>query len=78
MIGGTDRASTVRALVRGESTVAFEKALQDARTAEDSQTNPISVENVNFFLSPVTETVFWHQALDIGLHYQYSLHLRLL
>jgi hypothetical protein len=32
MTGGTDRASTVRALVCGESAVAFETALQDART----------------------------------------------
>jgi hypothetical protein len=47
MTGGTDRASTVRALVRGESVVAFETALQDARIAEDGQIIPISVENVN-------------------------------
>ena len=32
MGGGTDRASTVRALVRGESLTAFEAALQTART----------------------------------------------
>ena len=37
MTGGTDRASTVRALVHGESAVAFETALQDARTAEEGQ-----------------------------------------
>jgi hypothetical protein len=44
MTGGTDRASTVRALVRGESAVAFETALQDAKTAEDGQISPISVQ----------------------------------
>jgi hypothetical protein len=43
---GTDRASTVRALVHGESAVAFEAAFQDARTAEDGQISLISVENV--------------------------------
>ena len=64
MTGGTDRASTVRALVRGESAVAFETALQDARTAEDGQISPISVENVNQALSAVTETVFPHRALE--------------
>jgi hypothetical protein len=63
MTGGTDRASTVRALVRGESAVAFETALQDARTAEDGQISPISVENVNQALSAVTETVFPHPSI---------------
>jgi hypothetical protein len=60
MTGGTDRASTVRALVHGESAVAFETALQDARRAEDNQISPISVENVNQALNAVTETVFPH------------------
>jgi hypothetical protein len=64
MTGGTDRASTVRALVRGESAVAFETALQDARTAEDGQISPISVENVTQALNAVTETVFPHRALE--------------
>jgi hypothetical protein len=64
MTGGTDRASTVRALVRGERAVAVETALQDARTAKDGQISPISVENVNLSLSAVTETVFPHQALE--------------
>jgi hypothetical protein len=64
MTGGTDRASTVRALVHGESAVAFETALQDARIAEDGQISPISVEHVNQSLNAVTETVFPHQALE--------------
>ena len=64
MTGDTDRASTVRALVRGESAVAFETALQDARTAEDGQISPISVKNVNLSLNAVTETVFPHRALE--------------
>jgi hypothetical protein len=61
MTGGTDRASTVRALVRGGSAVAFETAFQYARTTEDGQISPISVENVNLSLNAVTETVFPHQ-----------------
>jgi hypothetical protein len=64
MTGGTGRVSTVRALVRGESAVAFETALQDARTAEEGQISPISVENVNLCLNAVTEAVFSHRALE--------------
>jgi hypothetical protein len=58
MTGGTDMASTVRALVRGESAVAFETALQDARTAEEGQIKPISVKHVSQALNAVTESVF--------------------
>jgi hypothetical protein len=64
MIGGTDRASTVIALMHGECAVAFETSLQDARTAEDGQISPISVENINQSLSAVTETVSPHRALE--------------
>jgi hypothetical protein len=64
MTGATDRASTVRALVCGECVVSFETALQDARTAEEVQISPISVEHVNQSLNAVTETVFPHQALE--------------
>jgi hypothetical protein len=64
MAGGPDRDSTVRTLVYGESAVAFETALQDARTAEEGQTSPISVEHINQALNTVTETVFPHQALE--------------
>jgi hypothetical protein len=54
----------VKRLSNRESAVAFETALQDARTTEDGQISPISVENVNLSLSAVTETVFTHQALE--------------
>jgi hypothetical protein len=64
MAGGTDRAYTVRALVHGESTVAFEIALQDGRTAEEGQTSQISAESVNQALNAVTETAFPHRALE--------------
>jgi hypothetical protein len=64
IVGGTDRASTVRALLSGQSSVAFETALQDAMTAEEGQTSPISVEHVNQSLNAVTETVFPHKALE--------------
>ena len=64
MAGGTDRASTVRALVRGESSVAFETTLQGTRTEEGDQTSPISAEHVDEDMKAVTETVFPHQALE--------------
>jgi hypothetical protein len=35
MTGDTDRASTAQALVCGDSAVAFETALQDARITAD-------------------------------------------
>jgi hypothetical protein len=35
MTGGTDWASTVHAVVKGESGVSFETALQDARSDEE-------------------------------------------
>jgi hypothetical protein len=65
MTGGTDRASTVRALVRGESAVAFETALQDARTAEGGEISANQCGNhVQQALKAVTETVFPHRALE--------------
>ena len=64
MTGGTDRASTVRALVRGESAVAFETALQDARTNEEGEMVTISLYSVNKALEAVTHTVFPYHALE--------------
>jgi hypothetical protein len=39
--GGIDRASTLRALVRGEDAVAIETNLQDARKPEEDETSPM-------------------------------------
>ena len=64
MTGGTDRASTVRALVRGESAVAFETALQDARTNEDGEMVTISLDSVNKALEAVTHSAFPYHALE--------------
>jgi hypothetical protein len=64
MTGGTDRASTVRALVRGESEVAFETALQDARVTAEGEIVPISTDHVQEAFKTVTETVFPHCALQ--------------
>ena len=62
MNGGTDRASTVRALVRGESLTSFETALQDARTNEAGEELPITPDNVKMALDAVATTVFPHRA----------------
>ena len=63
--GGTDRVSTVRALVRGESLTAFESALQDARMNEAGEEEEITMEHVKIALEAVTTTVFPHRALEI-------------
>jgi len=65
MTGATDRTSTVRALVRGESGVSFETALQDARTDDQGVVQTITVEHVQTALKAVTASVFPHRALEI-------------
>jgi hypothetical protein len=65
MTGGTDKASTVRALVRGESAVSFETALQEARTGNNGTVNPITAEHVETALRAVTASVFPYRALEI-------------
>ena len=65
MTGGTDRASTVRAVVKGESGVSFETALQDARSDEEGVViNNITTDHVTAALNAVTVTVFPHRALE--------------
>jgi hypothetical protein len=66
MSGGTDRAATVRTLVKGESAVTFEAALQDARkTTEDGPLASINIDNINLALEAVKASVFPHRALEI-------------
>ena len=65
MAGGTDRTSTVRALVQRESGVSFETALQDARTDAQGVEHPPTPENVQTALKAVTASVFPHRALEI-------------
>ena len=62
---GTDRASTVRALICGESATAFEAALQDARVNEEGVEQPITVEHVQQALDAVAITVFPNRVLEI-------------
>jgi hypothetical protein len=67
MTGGTDRASTVRALVRGENVVAIETALQDAKITTVGETVPISTDHVKEAIKTVTETLFVHPVLETQL-----------
>ena len=62
--GGTDRSSTVRALLKGESLTAFESALQDARTDEDGTVAAITADHVKTAMEAVAQTVFPHRALE--------------
>jgi len=63
--GGTDRASTVRALVRGESLTAFEAALQTARTDAAGVEAQLTQAHVQTALDATAVTVFPHRALEI-------------
>jgi hypothetical protein len=65
MTGGTDRASTVRALVRGESAVAIKTALQDARVIAEGETVVINSDHVQEAFKAVTDTVFPQRALEL-------------
>ena len=63
---GSDRAATVRSLVKGESATAFETALEDARLGEEGEEEqPISEDDVEKALEAVATTVFPHRALEI-------------
>ena len=58
---GSDRAATVRLLVKGESATAFDTALEEASsTNEGAKEGVISEDNVEMALNAVATTVFPH------------------
>jgi hypothetical protein len=67
--GGTDRASTARALLRGESLTSFEASLEEARRnkVDGVAGAPLAIESemVNTAMTAVATTVFPHHALEI-------------
>lgn len=65
IIGGADRAATFRAVLRGESLVAFDAALDDCRRDDDGMLQQISPEIVEATLKLVAQDVFPHRALEI-------------
>ena len=63
---GSDRAATVRSLVKGESATAFDTALEEASsTNEGAEEGVISADNVEVALNAVATTVFPHRALEM-------------
>ena len=62
---GSDRAATVRSLVKGESATAFEAALEESRINEGAEEQPITEDDVERALNAVASTVFPHRALEI-------------
>ena len=62
---GSDRAATVRSLVKGESTTAFEAALEEVTTNEGAEDQSISADDVEKELEAVATTLFPHRALEI-------------
>jgi hypothetical protein len=68
IMGGTDRASTARALLRGESLTSFEASLQEARINDDKEDGallPIEAAMVDTTLTAIATTLFPHRALAI-------------
>ena len=64
MTGGTNRAATVRAVIRGESASAFEAVLQEARTNAAGDELAINALHVATALKGVMSLVFPHRALE--------------
>jgi cob(I)alamin adenosyltransferase len=65
MTGRTDHASTMRALVREESAIAFEATLDKAMSDVDGVATCTTTEHVATALQAVTSTVFPFQALEM-------------
>jgi hypothetical protein len=70
IMGGTDRASTARALLCGESLTSFEASLEEARRNDDNDEEdgaplPIDIAMVDDALTAVAITVFPHRTLEI-------------
>ena len=64
--GPTDRISTIKTLLKGESLTAFSVALEDARRPEgnDAALLPLSNELIAAAMAAVSRTVFPHRALE--------------
>jgi hypothetical protein len=66
--GGTDRASTAKALLHSESLTSFKASLEEARRNNDEEDGallPIDAAMVDTVLAPVAITVFPHRALEM-------------
>jgi hypothetical protein len=66
--GPTDRTSTIRALLKGESLTAFDTALEDVRVDPDPNVQalvPLTVDHIGQAMDNVATAVFPHRALEI-------------
>ena len=63
--GATDRMSTIRALVRGESGVTFDAALAAARLDDQGVEQVLTTDHVKTALDAVALSVFPHRALEV-------------
>jgi hypothetical protein len=63
--GPTDRAATIAAILKGDSRIAFDTALEDARIDEDEDVPvPMTLEHIETSLRAVTDIVFPFRALE--------------
>jgi hypothetical protein len=66
--GPSDRTSTIRALLKGESLTAFETALEDVQVDLDPNANALqalTIEHIGRAMDQVSNAVFPHCALEI-------------
>jgi hypothetical protein len=64
----SDRTSTIRALLKGESLTAFKTALEDVRVDPDTNVNALqalTIEHIGRAMDQVSNAVFPHRALEI-------------
>ena len=63
--GPTDRVATMKSVLKGESLIAFDAALEDARQGPDDEVLPVTLEHIDEAIEAVGETVFPHRALEL-------------
>jgi hypothetical protein len=64
----SDRTSTIRALLKGQSLTAFETALEDVQVDPDPNANALqalTIEHIGRTMDQVSNAVFLHRALEI-------------
>ena len=63
----SDRSATVAAILKGDSLLAYESALAEARTDSTNLniTAPLAIDHIETALSAVADIVFPHRALEI-------------
>jgi hypothetical protein len=66
--GPSDRTSTIRVLLKGESLTVFKTALEDVRVDPDPNVNALqalTIEHIGRAMDQVSSAVFPHRALEI-------------